>query len=175
MGTKPAIDPRDPLVLAAQAEQVGIKLEIVAGQTSWEAFPSWRHQEAVDRIRATLPRRKNTTATGCACIHIADTYIAFADGSLKRPDIAVFCHAPLEAEKDSAVTLVPEAVIEVVSRGYEAKDMQLAPQFYLARGVKDVVIFDPDTQVVLHATRNGLRRLTSPSRISLECGCRVMV
>ena len=57
----------------------------------------------------------------------------FSDGSLKRPDISIFCREP--DEQDDAVTLVPEAVIEVVSKGYEAKDLQIAPDFYLSRGV----------------------------------------
>lgn len=40
----------------------------------------------------------------------------FPDGSLRRPDVAIFCREP--DEQDDAITLVPEAVIEVVSKGY---------------------------------------------------------
>ncbi len=69
------------------------------------------------------------------------------------------------------MTLVPEAVIEVVSRGYEAKDLELGPGFYLSQGVKDVVVFDPTSLLVLHATRARTVRLTSPAPLTLACGC----
>ena len=51
-------------------------------------------------------------------------------------------------------------MVEVVSRGYEAKDLEIGPRFCLSQGVKDVVVFDPYTLLVLN-----LRCLlyTSPS------------
>ena len=53
----------------------------------------------------------------------------------------VLCREP--DEEDDAVTLIPEAVIEVVSRGSEMKDLELNPPFYLSRGIKDVVVANP--------------------------------
>jgi len=106
-------------------------------------------------------------------LHAADVYIAFADGSLKRPDISIFCREPDEEEE--AITLVPEAVIEVVSKGYEAKDMEIGPQFYLAQGVKDVVVFNPYTLLVLHVRRDGVKRHLSSVTLTLECGCGCVV
>ena len=81
----------------------------------------------------------------------------------------LFCREP--DEQDDAVKLLPEAVIEVVSQGYEAKDLEIAPRFYLSQGVKDVRIFDPSTLLVLHVTAAGARRLLSPAPIELACGC----
>jgi Uma2 family endonuclease len=69
----------------------------------------------------------------------------------------------------------PEAVIEVISKGYEYKDLEIGPNFYLAQGVKDVVVFNPYTLVVLHVRRDGARHGVSPMEIGLECGCRVVV
>jgi Uma2 family endonuclease len=120
---------------------------------------------AIDRIRASITR----TAPSCACIHVADVYVQFKDGSLKRPDVSIFRHEP--DELDDAIKLVPEAVIEVVSKGYEAKDLELGPSFYLSQGVKDVIVFDPATLLVLHARRDGTVRLTSEVDLALECGC----
>lgn len=154
-----AIDPK-----FLRAEELGIRLEIVAGLPIWEATPVYRHQRAIDRIRATI----RPGATACACIHVSDVYIAFPDGSLKRPDISLFCREP--EQLDDAVTLIPEAVIEVVSKGYEAKDLEIGPGFYLGQAVKDVIVFDPLTLLVLHARRDGTRRLTSETEIVLECG-----
>lgn len=88
-------------------------------------------------------------------------------------DIAIFCTDQIE--QDEAVTKVPEAVIEIVSAGYEAKDLELGPLFYLAQGVKDVVVLEPLTGTVIHSRRNGTQRFVSPARIVLECDCEVTV
>jgi len=160
----------DPKFL--RAEELGIRLEIVRGLPIWEAHPSPRHQRSVDRIRATIRRAENTSVP-CECVHLADVYVSFPDGSLKRPDVSIFCRDP--DETDEAVTLVPEAVIEVVSRGYEIKDLEIAPGFYLSQGVKDVIVFDPTSLLVLHARGPETRRHTSPVDLELECGCRCRV
>lgn len=150
-----------------RADEVGIRLEIVRGLPLWEAQPVVRHQRAIDRIRSTI---RATPPTGeHDCVHLADIYVRFPDGSLKRPDISLFCREP--DEEDDAVQLVPEAVIEVVSRGFEAKDLEIGPPFYLAQGVKDVVVFDPATLLVLHLQRTGAWRYTSPVDLNLLCGC----
>lgn len=155
-----------------RAEELGIRLEVVRGLSIWEAHPSPRHQRAVDRIRASI-RPDERAGTPCTCVHLADVYVAFPDGSLKRPDVSVFCREP--DELDDAVTLLPEAVIEVVSKGYEAKDLEIGPGFYLSQGVKDVLVFDPTSLLVLHATKAGTERATSPSERRLHCGCVVTI
>lgn len=156
----------DPKFL--RAEELGIRLEVVSGLPIWEAHPVWKHQKAIDRIRSSIFKRGGGQ---CTCVHASDVYVQFPDGSLKRPDISIFCREPDETE--DAVTLLPEAVIEVVSRGYEAKDLEIGPPFYLAQGVKDVLVFDPTSLLVLHARRERTVRLTSPQTVSLECGCDV--
>ena len=103
----------DPKLL--RADELGIRLEIVGGLPIWEPHPVWKHQKAVDRIRATIRVESDTLHySECACVHAADVYISFSDSSLKRPDIAVFCREPDEEEE--AITLIPEAVIEVISK-----------------------------------------------------------
>lgn len=161
-----------------RAEEIGIRLEIVNRLPIWEPHPVYRHQEEVDRIRASIERSVSSQATqnqACECVHAADVYINFPDGSLKRPDIAIFCREPAEEEKDEAITILPEAVIEVVSKGYEAKDIEIAPRFYLSQGVKDVVIFNPYTNEVMHVRPDGEKNLTSPVALFFECGCKCTV
>lgn len=58
------------------------------------------------------------------------------------------------------MTLISCAVIEVVSCGYELKDIELGPPFYLANGVQYVIVFDPATQYVLHFRPSGVERFT---------------
>ena len=151
-----------------QADELGIRLEIVGGLPLWEASPVRRHQQAIDRIRASL-RSTPHSENECGCIHLADVYVVFPDGSLKRPDISIFCREP--DEQDEAITLIPEAVIEVISKGYEAKDLEIGPRFYLSQGIKDVVVFDPHTLLVLHLTPTSSQRLVSPVDLTLACGC----
>ncbi|MEI6776313.1 MAG: Uma2 family endonuclease [Chloroflexales bacterium] len=145
-----------------------IKLERTAGVPTWEALPSSRHQMVVDQIRATL-----TAITGgavpCGCHHLADVAIRFPDGSLKRPDIAIFCTPP--PMQDDALTLLPVAVIEIISLGYEYKDESLNPPFYLGHPLQDVVVVDPHAQRVTHDTHTGVHTQPTPARLTLTCGC----
>ena len=157
-----------------RADELGIRLEIVAGLPIWEPHPLYRHQKAIDRIRSTIQRGSaDPHQDQCSCVHISDVYVSFPDGSLKRPDIAIFCQEP--PEDDEAIKLIPEAVIEIVSKGYEAKDLEIGPHFYLSQGVKDVVVFDPYTLLVLHVRRDHTTRQVSPVEIVLECGCKCVV
>ncbi|MDT7542310.1 MAG: hypothetical protein QOE33_2214 [Acidobacteriota bacterium] len=159
-----------------RAEDFGIRLEIVGGLPIWEPYPVYKHQKAVDRIRATIEKvsiPSEVRDSKCDCLHVSDVYISFPDGSLKRPDISIFRREP--EEEESAITLVPEAVIEVISKGYEAKDLEIGPRFYLSQGVKDVVVFDPYTLVVLHVKKEAVARYVSTVEINLSCGCRCIV
>lgn len=159
--------PIDAKTLAAAAE-LGLRLEIMNGLPIWEAQPLYRHQKAVERIASSIHKRDGKSS--CACVHALDVYVQFAAG-LKRPDISIFCREPTEAEQDAALIMIPEAVVEVVSKGFEAKDLELAPSFYLSQGVKDVLVFDPSTLLVLHVTVGGAKRHTSPVHVDLACGC----
>jgi Uma2 family endonuclease len=165
---RPPIDRR-----LVQANELGIRLEIVGGLPLWEFSPARRHQQAVDRIRASIELIAQAAESACNCLHLADVYVSFPDGSLKRPDIAIFCREP--EEQDEAITLLPEAVIEVVSQGSEAKDLEIGPRFYLTQGVNDVIVFDPYTLLVLHTRRDRVARHVSPVTIELQCGCRCVV
>jgi Uma2 family endonuclease len=158
-----------------RAEELGIRLEIVQGLPIWEPYPVYKHQKAVDRIRSTITNVDVSSALEqkCSYVHAADVYISFPDGSLKRPDISIFYREPEEEEE--AIKLVPEAVIEVISKGYEAKDLEIGPQFYLSQGIKDVVVFNPYTLVVLHVRHAEVARHVSPVVIELLCGCRCTV
>lgn len=158
--------------LLLRSEELGIKLEFVAGLPIWEASPVMRHQVAVDRIRASINVKR--TDNGCQCVHVADVYVQFPDGSLKRPDVSIFCREPDEQEE--AIRLLPEAVIEVISKGYEKKDLDIGVPFYQTQGVKDIVVFDPYNNSVLHfRAGETVRNLVSPSPIKFLCGCRCVV
>ena len=160
-----------PILL--QASELGIRLEIVNGLPIWEAQPVYRHQKHIARIVQGIAK-PNIAPSACECVHAVDVFVQFPNG-LKRPDISIFCREPSEEEQDSVLTMIPEAVIEVVSKGYEAKDLEIGPPFYLSQGVKDVIVFDPLTLLVLHVRRERTTRQVSPVNIELECGCWLLV
>jgi Uma2 family endonuclease len=152
------------------ADAIGVRLERVHGVTTWEMMPPLGHQREVDRIRSGIQARHQSS---CGCFHFPDIYIQFPDGSFKRPDISLFCEDP--GHSFEAITNIPEAVIEVISKGYEAKDLDIAPRFYLSQGVRDVVVFDPMSLIVLHIRKSGAKRHISPVTLELEMGCVVTV
>jgi Uma2 family endonuclease len=149
-----------------------IKLEITGGIPTWEAWPGSRHQVMVYEIQTSITSLADDDK-GCECRHAADVYIRFKDGSLKRPDIAIFCTMP--PMQDEALSVIPQAVIEIISPGYEYKDIALNPQFYLAQGVDDVVIVDPRSGVVTHYRTTGVAVHQAPVTINLQCGCQCTV
>jgi Putative restriction endonuclease len=150
-----------------------IKLEITGGIRTWRLLPSLRHQKLIDRIRASIAP---TTQIGdsCGCYHLSDASLVFPDGSFKRPDIAIFCVEPPDI--DEAWEQVPEAVIEIVSLGYEEKDLSINPPWYLSMGVKDVLVVDPREGQVKHF-RHGAPTVTrnQPASFELLCGCQCVV
>lgn len=147
----------------------GVRLEITGGLPTWEAMPGALHNGVVDDIRQNLTRH-NVPNVFCGCHHIADTYIAFAPGLLRRPDIAIFCVKP--PRPDGAITdLIPEAVVEVLSDGYEQKDRD-AVALYLGAGVLDVVLVDPRRcRVEWHRQGQPPDHRELPTTCALQMGC----
>ena len=164
----------EDLILQTDASGAPVRLEYVRGRMKWEASPASRHQKMAKAIEASL-RPMHDHAGGCACFSIQDVLIRFPDPdqSLKRPDIAIFCAEP--PDSDEALDMLPAAVIEILSLGYEEKDLgdDGAP-FYLACGVLDVLIVDPRSGAIRHE-RPGLPRaaLHTPITVALACGCQV--
>ena len=164
--------PEDEVMKAMdEAREAGLKVEVHQGLPIWEFMPSPLHVIETARIAGSL--RRQASSGDCGCHGLQDMAIMFPDGSLRRPDIAVYCELP-EATQTAARKL-PEAVVEIVSPGSEVKDLDLSPPFYLLHGVKDVVVFDPRTGSVSHFRREGRKILASPAEIALECGCVVTV
>lgn len=147
-----------------------VKLEITAGVPTWEASPGSRHQLMVYRIQTSI---ETLSDSGCECAHLSDVLILFKDGSLKRPDIAIFCAEP--PMQDDALTMLPQAVIEVISPGYEYKDVSLNPQFYLAQGLDDVLVVEPRAGAVTHYRGTDVSTYRVPATIKLRCGCQCTV
>ena len=150
------------------AEEAGVRLEMVGGIPVWEAFPSPRHQVALKAIDASLTPMDDR-ARPCGCHGYQDMYIQFPDGSYKRPDLAVYVE-PV-SPTDEAATVLPAAVVEVLSPGYEAKDLVIGVPFYLRKGLADVIVFDPKSETGTHHTQTSQTPFQSPATLRLDCGC----
>lgn len=101
-------------------------LMLRGGRTLWEAAPSPLHQMVIDEIRTSIrPTAQRSDASGCGCYHLSDVYIRLPDESLVRPDIAIFGEQP--PRQRQALTLVPAAIIEIISPHYETKDLEELP------------------------------------------------
>ena len=166
---------QDNLLLSLEEliQSGAVRLERTAGVPTWEPMPGLRHQRTIDRIRATIGPTPGANPDGGGCYHFSDVLVRFPDGSYRRPDIAVFCEDPPDV--DEALTTIPAAVIEIVSPGYEYKDVVLGAPFYLAQGVRDVIVHDPRSGVVTHVRGAGTSIYQSPITLELLCGCRCEV
>ena len=154
--------------LLAQADQAGVRLEMVGGTPVWEAFPGIKHHNVVRRLVKSIDRNQDLHE-GCGCFPYTDIYVKFSDGSYKRPDLSLFC-SDIE-EVDGATDRIPEAVVEVLSRGYEAKDLDIGVPFYLKNGVREVLIMDPRAATAHLYTCDGVKKLPYSGRVKLDCGC----
>jgi len=149
------------------ADELGIKLEITEGLPTWEFHPTHLHQALLFETQRSI--RKGPRAGECACYPLQDVLIAFPGGSLKRPDISIFCSVPTEMTE--AIRQIPKAVVEIVSAESERKDLELNPPFYLKHGVLDVIVVDPAKRELAWFTASGRRDLRLPQSVELQCGC----
>lgn len=149
------------------------RLEVTGGLPTWEAMPGALHNGVVDDIRQSLTHL-NIDNQACACAHIADTYITFSPELLRRPDIAIFCERP--PRPDGALSgIIPGAIVEVLSAGYEQKDYDVVP-LYLAAGVQDVILVDPRARTAARYTSAAPpERAALPVQWRLAMGCRLEI
>lgn len=160
------------LDLMHEARDLGLRLELVPAGLTYETAPGLRHQELVVGILNSV-LANDRSGGPCGCHRFTDVAIRFAPMLVKRPDISIFCSRP--AEEEGILSMIPEAVIEITSPGYEEKDLVQGPPLYLAAGVKDVLVLDRRQNIVHHWTESGHFTCASPSLFELGCGCRVTV
>lgn len=159
--------------LSREANDIGIRLSVIGGVPVWEPTPFLRHQLTVARIEKSICPKQGNGGT-YAGFHAADVGIRFPDGSHLRPDVSIWCREPDEQETE--VTLLPEAVVEIISKDYAAKDLVIGVPFYQRVGIPDIVVFDPETNIVRHWRNGGNEKsYTSPVTLDLLCGCTITV
>lgn len=154
------------------ADASGFKLEITNGIPTWEAFPPLRHQMKVDAVCfSATPNSLHGIREGFTIVR--DLTIQFLDGSVKRPDVSIFSTRTIE--ENTACRQIPEAVIEILSKGYEKKDTEVSLPFYLSWNIPDIVLFDPETNKVSHYHNGQVDEYDSPVDLTFACGCRATI
>ena len=156
-------------VLRSEHDAAGYKLELIKGVGIWEASPVYSHQKKVLEVILSI-KQLQQDAGSCKCVSVPGLTLLFPDGSIKRPDISIYCREPVE--RDSACTLKPEVVIEIISRGYERKDTEISLNFYLDNRIDDIVIFNPVKESVNHYQDGKVHEYTSPVELTFLCGCK---
>ena len=167
----PPIDEAALWSLMSRAEELGLRLEMTDAGIVWEAMPGLRHQELALAIYGAI--RPAPDGGHCEGYRAFDVPIRFASGVVKRPDVSIFCRRP--SQDEGFVRAVPEAVVEITSPEYEAKDLVSGPPLYLANGVRDVVVLHRAKGEVDHWTAAGRQRVHSPATLTLQCGCQAVV
>lgn len=150
--------------IVGESDHSVVKIELTDGAATWEAPFTMHHQSLVMEIQRSI-----RFAPGCQAIQNA--YVRFPEGSFRSPDVAVY-DRPVP-DTDDATHVVPTAVIEVLSPGFEAKD-RLAVPFYLAQGVRDVLLVGLEGEVI-HITSQGQIVHTAPVDLTFACGCAVTI
>ena len=158
-------------VLVQSADHSHVKLQLTDGVTTWEAMPGVRHQRIIADVWQSV-RRVEQGEGDCGCHAVMDVMVRFPEGSFRSPDVAIYCQSL--PDKDGATDILPAAVVEIVSEGYEEKD-RIGLPFYLAQGVRNVVVYDPRTGEVLHATPEGQTTHQAPVDLLFACGCAVTI
>ena len=167
-----AIDDAAFMTAAEAAWDVGVRLDRVRGLGVWSFSGSPLQGMTAARIARSL-RSTPASGDGCGAFAYQGMAVRFPDGSILQPDVAVYAREP--EKTNLPTTLVPEAIIEIVSPSSELKDLRYSPSFTLSQGVKDVIVVTPETEVLEHFRRDGRTMHRSPVDLRLECGCLVTV
>lgn len=154
--------------LLMAAEESGVSLHQIGQQPIWDLLPSSLHQGVMMDVVYSV-RRSEGLSDDCGCHTLVETYVRLPDGSLRRPDVLIYCQKPPRTR--TALTVVPEAVVEILSPNGTFKDLQIGPPNYLSNGVKDVLVVDPETEIATHFRRDGTALRRRGDLVILECGC----
>ena len=158
-------------LLVRSADECFVKIEMTAGIPTWEAMPGVRHQRIIMDVWNSV-RRSFGGEGDCGCHALVDVMVRFPEGSFRSPDVVIY--GQQLPDIDGATDVIPAAVVEIVSPGYEETE-RLGLPFSLAQGIADVVVYDPRTGEVVHATPKGQTVHAAPVDLAFACGCAVTI
>jgi Uma2 family endonuclease len=136
----------------------------------WEPTPDLHHQTAIHRIIQSI---RPTSAHGAEVECCVDRLILTKDGSILRPDIALFttqqCHHP-----DPLRTL-PFAVIEILSPETERNILEIAAPAYQKLGITETLAVSLRTDTLHLWTPGTTGTFQTPITIQLSNGIQITI
>jgi Uma2 family endonuclease len=164
MATKTLLTIADYVALE---EPAGLRYELSEGELIVTPSASFFHNELRDKFNGLL-------RTFVASHHLgsvtSETDVKLAEDIVRRPDVAFIRAGRLQGVDLDQVPLqvVPDLVIEIVSKNDRAADLLLKVSQYLGVGAKAVWLFYPSTQLAYRYVSGKLE----PEVLSAKDGAR---
>jgi Uma2 family endonuclease len=143
MATKTLLTIADYVALE---EPAGVRYELSEGELIVTPSADFFHNELRDELNHQLKTFVKSHKLGRVT---SETDMRLAEDTVRRPDVAFIRAGRLQGVDLSQVPLpvVPDLVIEIVSKNDRAADLLLKVSQYLGAGAKAVWLFYPTTQL----------------------------
>jgi Uma2 family endonuclease len=137
--------------------QEGHLYELGRGIITVSDVPRPRHGKRVDLLRAIFNRFRDEVPASIYGIYGgAECKVLLGDlQSERHPDLSVYTTAPPTEDADVWGLWIAELVVEIVSAESMHRDYVEKPQEYLAFGIKEYWIVDPDKKAMTVLIRRG--------------------
>jgi Uma2 family endonuclease len=136
----------------------GFPCELIEGRFVKEPAPFFGHQRVITRLVHLL-----AGAVGTDRVAPSPIDVVIDDFSVLQPDVAVWTEAP---ERDARWVPTPALVIEVLSQSTASRDRDEKTHLYLAAGIAEVWLIEPETGVIEVHTVHGVRTFAADERVT---------
>jgi len=152
MATKTLLTIADYMFLE---EPAGVRYELSEGELIVTPSASFFHNELRDKFNSRLQTYLTSRRLGDVT---SETDVKLAEDVVRRPGVAFYRAGRLEGVDLDQVPLpvVPDLVIEIVSKNDRAADLLLKVSQYLAAGVQAVWLLYPSTRLAYRYTASRL-------------------
>ena len=148
-----------------QLPEDGKRYEIMDGELYMTPAPLTRHQQISVRLSQLLMNYLDTHPIGQ--VFAAPTDVLLSDNDVVEPDLLLVLHDGAARITEKNVQGPPDLVIEILSPGTAARDLDLKRKRYEHFGVREYWLVDPDQnrlEILAPAEEGRLRRLSRITR-----------
>lgn len=124
----------------------GNQYELIGGKLIMVPAPRTIHQEITLAIASII--REYVSKNNLGKVFIAPTDVFLSETEKPQPDIFFISKERLNIITDMNIQGAPDLVIEVLSPSTAIRDRKDKSKIYLANGVKEFWLVDPDLQLV---------------------------
>lgn len=159
-------------VWVARPENGGRHFELVQGKVIEMPPPRPLHGYIANRIARLLDRHAETTGVGFVLTNDSGVIVERNPDSVRGPDVSLFLdtfagETEMQEFLQSYATVPPVVAVEVVSPDDRINQVAAKVNEYLAFGVKQVWVVDPESKdVAVHQPRQPMRLLEGDDELS---------